>query len=231
MEQQTISISKAGITRTLNARTSILAAAKSLYGRYNPNLKVSPVENTNLLYQQRFSPVSTCSSYLEYEPLEPALMRAYVALAHPVVPPDVSFYIVDSYVRLRKQSKYDVQRDRSHTHTSARAHLSEFCGSRKHSRGCASPRRCCTRIKESLHDEDGDDADARDADRSDTSRVYRIKDMAQVAVAAGTGCAMRERPRRVGRGPDHERDVQVEEGGGDLNIWTRVVNSSKLSFA
>ena len=46
MEQQTVSIAKAGITTTLNARSAILAAANPLFGRYNR--KETPHKNINM---------------------------------------------------------------------------------------------------------------------------------------------------------------------------------------
>jgi len=130
MEQQTISISKAGITTTLNARTSILAAANPLYGRYNP--KVSPVENINLpaallsRFDILFLILDTPSvedderlaqhiAYvhiheehppMEFEPLKSEDIRNYIAAARqvrPNVPQNIADYLVSSYADLRKQ--------------------------------------------------------------------------------------------------------------------------------
>lgn len=142
MEQQTISISKAGITTTLNARTSILAAANPQYGRYNINLK--PTQNINLpaallsrfdlLFllldkpslddDLRLAQHITHVHRVLVHPtpdndvplLELSSLRHYIAVArswNPIVPPEVGDYVVNAYVHLR--SRVDETADLQYT--------------------------------------------------------------------------------------------------------------------
>ncbi|PBP26397.1 DNA replication licensing factor mcm7 [Diplocarpon rosae] len=150
MEQQTISISKAGISTTLNARTSILAAANPLYGRYNP--RISPVENINLpaallsrfdvLFLILDTPTRDTDALLARHVtfvhmnnkhpdtdgvvFTPHEVRQYVAQARtfrPVVPTPVSEYMVKAYVKMREQQSRDEKNKKQFTHTSPRTLL------------------------------------------------------------------------------------------------------------
>ncbi|KAI9924999.1 hypothetical protein ASPWEDRAFT_118579 [Aspergillus wentii DTO 134E9] len=152
MEQQTISISKAGITTTLNARTSILAAANPLYGRYNP--RISPVENINLpaallsRFDVMFLILDTPSpdgdeelaNHVTYVHMHnkhpenqdsgiaftPNEVRQYIAKARtyrPVVPSTISDYMVGAYVAMRKQQKRDEENRKQFSHVTPRTLL------------------------------------------------------------------------------------------------------------
>nr|UWK20628.1 DNA replication licensing factor [Trichoderma oligosporum] len=152
MEQQTISISKAGISTSLNARTSILAAANPVYGRYNP--RISPVENINLpaallsrfdiLFLLLDTPTRDTDEQLAKHVafvhmnsrhpdlgtdnviFSPHEVRSYVAQARtyrPVVPESVSEYMVKTYVRLRDQQQRAEKKGKQFTHTTPRTLL------------------------------------------------------------------------------------------------------------
>ncbi|GAA6044059.1 hypothetical protein JCM8097_008700 [Rhodosporidiobolus ruineniae] len=145
MEQQTVSIAKAGIITTLNARTSILAAANPVGSKYNLNWPITRnidlpptlISRFDLLYlvldkiddkSDRQLAKHLVGLYLEDRPQTAGTdimkiedLSAYISFArnhiHPVLTADASNALVQAYVEMRNAGADARSNDRRITAT------------------------------------------------------------------------------------------------------------------
>ncbi|GAX09822.1 DNA replication licensing factor MCM4 [Fistulifera solaris] len=127
MEQQTVSMAKAGILATLPARTSVLASANPIDSRYNPaksvveNIQLPPtlLSRFDLIYlildqpnEQQDRQLAQHLVGLYYEtpnvvqpPMDHALLRDYIDYArqniHPQLSDEASDQLLESYLEMR----------------------------------------------------------------------------------------------------------------------------------
>jgi len=130
MEQQTVSVAKAGIVATLNARTAILAAANPTLGRYDPyrtvgeniSLPVTILSRFDLIFILRDVPEKTRDAKMTEHilnlhrtgvspvepPIEADLFRKYVSYAKkikPVLTQEAMDRLKDFYLLMRSASE------------------------------------------------------------------------------------------------------------------------------
>lgn len=130
MEQQTASVAKGGIVATLNARTSILAAANPLLGMYDPfrniaeniNIPIPLLTRFDLIFVVRDMPsVETDTAIAQHvlklhsmqgvdtQHLIPAdLLTKYLSYAKrltPVITQEAEKKIIDHYIKMRRLSE------------------------------------------------------------------------------------------------------------------------------
>ncbi|MCS7097026.1 MAG: minichromosome maintenance protein MCM [Candidatus Methanomethylicia archaeon] len=131
MEQQTVSIAKAGIVATLNARTSILASANPTLGRFveqkpiteNVNLPITILSRFDLIFPIKDEPdeerdlkmsehilrLHQTRGYTSIPPIEPELLKKYVAYMRRNVKTKLSDEAMEKikkyYVEMRRRGK------------------------------------------------------------------------------------------------------------------------------
>ncbi len=130
MEQQTVSVAKGGIVATLNARTSILAAANPTLGRYdayrtvseNISLPVTILSRFDLIFVLRDVPEAVKDAQMTEHildlhrrgsvpteaPIDSELFRKYVSYAKnikPTLTQDALDCLKDFYLRMRSASE------------------------------------------------------------------------------------------------------------------------------
>eukprot|EP00644_Phytophthora_capsici_P011688 jgi/Phyca11/536287/estExt2_fgenesh1_pg.C_PHYCAscaffold_500046 len=122
MEQQTVSIAKAGITTTLNARTNSalnINLPNALLSRFDLLFLLLDVANyekdealaRHVTYVHRFSR----NPEMSFEPVRPEVLRYFIAIAkqyQPSIPENLCGYIVEAYVTLRQQDVNEHARER-----------------------------------------------------------------------------------------------------------------------
>ncbi|MEM0262662.1 MAG: minichromosome maintenance protein MCM, partial [Nitrososphaerota archaeon] len=126
MAQQTISIAKGGIVATLNARTSILAAANPELGRYNPyepftvnvNLPITILSRFDLIFVLRDEPIpeqdqkiaahilnlQSKSTVPVEPPIKPEVLKKYIAYSKRIQPeltPRAAKLVENFYLQMR----------------------------------------------------------------------------------------------------------------------------------
>lgn len=80
MEQQTVSVSKAGIVATLQARCSVIAAANPVRGRYNPSLSFFENADISEPIASRFDVL--CVMRDEVDPVADGVLASFVLNSH-----------------------------------------------------------------------------------------------------------------------------------------------------
>jgi replicative DNA helicase Mcm len=132
MEQQTVSVAKGGIVATLNARTSILAAANPALGRYDPyrtmieniNLPTTILSRFDLIFLIKDAPEKDADQQMAKHiltmhktgaapvesPVSQALLKKYISYAKLITPTlsdDAMQRFEDFYVQMRTVESRD----------------------------------------------------------------------------------------------------------------------------